>query len=85
MRYSNRPPQAGYTPGQATPPAQAINQPSSIYNFGPWDINDANGLVSLQTTYWDGKVETVTHDGTVKVFAVCQRLSVNLPAGVSGD
>jgi hypothetical protein len=85
MRYSNRAPQPGYTPGQATPPAQSNLQASSLYNFGPWDINDANGAVSLRTTYWDGSHETVTNDGIVKVFAICQRLSVNLPAGVSGD
>lgn len=85
MRYSNRAPQPGYAPGQASPPAQSNSQADVIYNYGPWDINDANGRVSLHTTYWHNGQEIVTNDGIVKVFAICQRLSVNLPAGVSGD
>lgn len=85
MRYSNRAPQPGYTPGEAAPPAQSNSQADVIYNYGPWDINDANGRVSLHTTYWHNGQEIVTNDGIVKVFAICQRLSVNLPAGVSGD
>ncbi len=46
------------------------------------DINDANGKVVIQT-YWS--TSGAENQGTAKVLAICQRLSVNLPAGVSGD
>ncbi len=47
-----------------------------------FDVNDANGKVMIQT-YWSGS--GAENQGTAKVMAICQRLSVNLPAGVSGD
>lgn len=76
--YSNRAPGAGFVAGQQAPPSQASAQTERLYNFpGPWDINDATGLVSLRTTYWNGSTETVTNDGIIKVYAMCQRLSVN--------
>ncbi len=76
-RYSNRAPGAGFVSGQAAAPAQASTQPASLYNFGAWDIDDSTGVVSLHTSYWDGSTETSTNDGIIKVYAVCQRLSVN--------
>jgi hypothetical protein len=83
--YSSRSPAAGYVPGQATPPALA-NSSAGTGNLicAPYqnDINDANGKVTLQT-YWSGN--GVQNEGMVKVVALCQRLSVNLPAGVTGD
>jgi len=45
-------------------------------------VNDANGRVTIQT-YWSSS--GAENQGTVKVMAICQRMSVNLPAGVSGD
>jgi hypothetical protein len=83
--YSTTPPQPGYAPGQATPPAVGAATSRFLYKM-IWDVNDANGMVSLVTHYWNADNDDIpTNDGTVKVFAVCQRLSVNLPAGVSGD
>ena len=83
--YSSRSPAAGYVPGQATPPALANNDPgqgSLIVCPYQLDVNDANGKVEVQT-YWS--TSGAENQGTVKVLAICQRLSVNLPAGVSGD
>jgi len=77
--YSNRAPGAGFTPGQAAAPSQANSQAGALYNCpGAWNINDATGLVSLRTTYWTGASEIVTTDGIVKVWAHCQRQSVNV-------
>jgi hypothetical protein len=83
--YSSRSPAAGYTPGQATRPALANADPGAgalIVCPYELDINDANGYVTIQT-YWS--TSGAENQGTVKVMAICQRLSVNLPAGVSGD
>ena len=83
--YSSSSPAAGYTPGQASPPP-LINQDPGQGNLVkcPYelDVNDATGKVNVQA-YWSGNGAQV--QGTVKVFAICQRLSVNLPAGISGD
>jgi hypothetical protein len=77
--YSNRAPGAGFVSGQAAAPAQASSQAGALYNYpGEWDINDATGVVTLRTTYWTGSTEVVTTDGIVKVWAVCQRKSVNV-------
>jgi hypothetical protein len=46
------------------------------------DVNDTNGKVVIQT-YWS--TSGAENQGTAKVMAICQRLSVNLPAGVGGD
>lgn len=75
-RYAIRAPAAGFVSGQAARPAQASSQPASLYWFVT-DINDSTGVVFMQTNYWDGSHETPTNDGIVKVYAVCQRLSVN--------
>jgi hypothetical protein len=83
--YSTRSPAGGYTPGQASPPALANSDPGTgtlIVSPYQLDINDANGKVTCQT-YWS--TSGAENQGTVKVMAICQRLSVNLPAGVSGD
>jgi hypothetical protein len=78
MIYSNRSPAPGFVPGQASPPAQSSSQPGPLYNFpGGWDINDATGLVSLRTTYWQNGNEIVNNDGIIKVYAACLRLSLN--------
>ena len=83
--YSSRSPSPGYTPGQATPPALANSDPgqgSLIVCPYQLDVNDANGKVTIQT-YWSQN--GAQNQGTVKVMAICQRLSVNLPSGVGGD
>jgi len=83
--FSSRSPATGYVPGQATPPALANNDPGQgnlIMCPYQLDVNDANGKVLAQN-YWSGS--GAENQGTVKVMTICQRLSVNLPAGVSGD
>ena len=76
--YSNRAPAPGFAPGQTSAPAQSTSQLGQLYNFpGGWDINDATGVVTLRTTYWQGGTELVTSDGIIKVYAVCLRLSLN--------
>jgi len=79
MIYSNLAPAVGFVPGQASPPGQSSSQAALLYNFpGGWDINDATGLVTLRTTYYNpGGAETVTSEGIIKVYAVCLRLSLN--------
>jgi len=78
MIYSNRAPAPGFVPGQASPPGQSSSQPGSLYNFpSGWDINDATGVVTLRTTYWQNGNEVVNNDGILKVYAVCLRLSLS--------
>jgi hypothetical protein len=78
MIYSNRAPAPGFVPGQASPPGQSSAQPGSLYNFpGGWDINDATGVVTLRTTYWQNGSEVVNNDGILKVYAACLRLSLS--------
>jgi len=78
MIYSNRSPAPGFEAGQASLPGQSNSQPGSLYNFpGGWDINDATGVVTLRTTYWQNGTEVVNNDGILKVYAVCLRLSLN--------
>jgi len=78
MIYSNRAPGAGFIPGQQVPPAQSSSQTGPLYNFpGGWDVNDATGAVTCRTSYWTG-TETVTNDGIIKVYAACQRSSINV-------
>jgi len=94
--YSERQPAPGYTPGQATPPALAsldLGAGNPIVSPYQADINDANGKVNLQEYFLGGAYGSSTGgsgggafpQGTVKVSALCQRLSQNLPSGVSGD
>lgn len=81
--YSTRAPAAGFVSGQATPPSVSSSQGSAgggldgIYTLRIWDINDLTGEVSINTNYSDGSTETTTNDGIMKVYAMCQRLSVN--------
>jgi hypothetical protein len=83
--YSARSPAPGYVPGQASAPALSnsdAGQGNLIVSPYQLDVNDANGKVVMQT-YWS--TSGAENQGTTKVMAICQRLSVNLPAGVSGD
>jgi len=93
--FSTRQPAPGYMPGQATPPALSnIDLGSGNIICAPYelDVNDANGKVNVQMYFLGGNYGSTGgsgngafSQGTVKVMAICQRLSVNLPAGVSGD
>ena len=93
--YSTRQPAPGYTPGQATPPALAnvdLGSGNAICSPYQLDINDANGMVSCAILFLGGNYGSTGGSGsgafaqgTVKVRAICQRLSINLPAGVSGN
>lgn len=74
---STRAPAIGFLSGQALLPVIAAGQPSNFY-WKTADIDDSTGIVSLQVSYFVQTVsETITHDGIVKVYAVCQRQSVN--------
>lgn len=94
--YSSRQPAPGYTPGQSTPPALAnVDLGSGVPLVCPYelDINDANGKVTVSIYFTGGQLGGTIGgsgggafaQGTVKVMAICQRLSVNLPAGVASD
>jgi hypothetical protein len=94
--YSSRQPQAGYTPGQSTPPALAnLDLGAGVPLVCPYelDVNDANGKITVSVYFTGGALGGTIggsgggafNQGTVKIMALCQRLSVNLPAGVSGD
>jgi hypothetical protein len=86
--FCSRAPAPGFTPGQAAFPAIAnTNQGASTGTIlmMAYDINDANGLVTITMDYWANSQEYNTNDGFVKVFANCQRSSLTLPVGVSGD
>ena len=68
---------ATFVSGQATPPPIASSQPANLYYF-VCDVDDATGNVSIIVSYFkQGGAETVTNDGIVKVYAICQRQSVN--------
>ena len=76
--YSNRAPAPGFVAGQKSPPAVSSSQPGPLYNFpSGWDISDAKGLVSCNTTYMQNGNEIMTNDGILKVYAACLRLSLN--------
>lgn len=78
--HSTRLPPAPFTQGQQTPPGLSRSGSGAgnlLYMF--WDVEDATGHVSLQTSYFvQGGAETPTHDGCVKVYAVCQRRTASL-------
>lgn len=83
---SSRSPAPGFVPGQAAFPAIAnTNAGAGTLYAQYWDCNDANGLVTIFTAYWDGSNEHNTTDGLVKVHAICQRSSLTLPTGAAGD
>ncbi|MGH9377154.1 MAG: hypothetical protein ACRD1I_00010 [Terriglobia bacterium] len=74
---SSREPAAGFIPGQATFPALA-NSDLGAGNLltVPYilDINDASGVLTCQV-YFSGNGPQ--NQGTVKVYAICQRSSLN--------
>lgn len=75
---SSRQPAAGFVPGQAAFPVLANNDlGSGGLLVVPYiiDINDATGLVTCQV-YFSGNA--AQNQGTVKVYAVCQRSSLNV-------
>lgn len=83
---SSRAPAPGFVPGQASFPAFAnTNAGAGTQYYWYYDVNDGNGAVTTHMSYWNGSNETPTNDGTLKVYAVCQRLSVTLPVGIPGD
>jgi hypothetical protein len=75
--HSTRKPAQGFVQGQLTPPAPAnANSGAGDLLYMLWDVDDATGTVSLNTSFYvDGKQETPTNDGCVKVYAICQRSS----------
>jgi hypothetical protein len=77
IRFSNRAPGEGFVPGQAERPVQADSKSGSLYNVRD-DINDVTRVVDIHTTYWANGTETPTNDGILKVYALCQRASVNV-------
>jgi len=74
---STRQPAPGFVPGQASFPAlaNADNYQGSLV-AAPYelDINDATGIVTCSVY---GSSNGAQNQGTVKVYAVCQRSSVN--------
>ena len=77
--HSTRRPAEGFVQGQQTPPAPAnANSGPGDLLYMLWDVDDATGRVSLQTSFYvQGKQETPTTDGCVKVYAICQRTSTH--------
>ncbi len=74
---SSRQPGAGFTPGQAGFPALApsdLGTGSLIAAPYALDINDATGVVTCQV-YFSGNA--AQNQGTVKVYCLAQRSSVN--------
>jgi hypothetical protein len=74
---SSRSPAAGFTPGQASFPGLATSDAGTgnlIICPYQLDINDTTGVVTCQT-YWS--TSGAENQGTVKVYAFCQRSSVN--------
>ena len=75
---SSRSPAAGFTPGQSAFPSLATSDPgtgSLIICPCQLDINDTTGVVTCQT-YWS--TSGAENQGTVKVYAMCQRSSVSV-------
>lgn len=75
---SSRSPVAGFTPGQAAFPTLATTDPGTgnlIICPYQLDINDTTGVVTCQT-YWS--TSGAENQGTVKVYAICQRSSVSI-------
>ncbi len=74
---SSRSPGAGFVSGQAAFPVLATTDPgvgSLIICPYQLDINDSTGVLTCQT-YWS--TSGPENQGTVKVYAMCQRSSVN--------
>ncbi|HLI33441.1 MAG TPA: hypothetical protein VKW70_00230 [Terriglobia bacterium] len=74
---STRQPAPGFVPGQASFPALAnadSYQGSLVAAPYELDINDATGVVACSVY---GSANGAQNQGTVKVYAICQRSSVN--------
>lgn len=74
---SSRSPAAGFVPGQTAFPTLATTDPGTgglIICPYQLDINDATGVLTCQT-YWS--TSGAENQGTVKIYAICQRSSVN--------
>ena len=69
----------GFVQGQQTAPGMSSSSSGAgnLY-WQRFNVNDATGAVECYVSYKvvDG-AETQTNDGILKVYAVCQRLSVN--------
>lgn len=77
MIYSSRAPAAGFIPGQAAlPPLEnnSAGQGNLIASPYIYDIDDATGVVTYES-YWT--TNGAIAEGTLKVYAVCQRSSLN--------
>lgn len=76
--YSSRKPAAGFTVGQTAPPALAntVDGSGSLLDC-PYvlDINDSTGLLTFETN-WSSS--GVVSGGTIKVYCLAQRSSVNV-------
>jgi hypothetical protein len=76
--HSTRLPDVGFVQGQRNPPddADSASGPGNLFSL-LWNLDDSTGRVSLDTSYsvrrGEERQETGTHDGCVKVYAVCQR------------
>jgi hypothetical protein len=71
-RYWTGPP-ASACGGTMTGPTRGhTSAPGELLEYGD-DINQASGLVSCQTDYWTGSVQTVTNDGVLLVVTHAQR------------
>ena len=73
--HSTRPAAPPFSQGQTNPPGLAASGggPGNLL-YMLWDVEDSTGKVSLLTSYFvQGKQETPTRDGCVKVYAACQR------------
>lgn len=77
--YSTRSPDTSFVSGQATVPTIFKSQSDNIYWFRS-DVDDTSGQATIEVSYFrNGGQEVVTHDGVIKVYANCQRQSVNSP------
>jgi len=74
---SSRQPAAGFIPGQAAFPTLApsdLGTGALICSPYELDINDATGVLTC-VVYWGGN--GAQNQGTVKVYAICQRSSLS--------
>jgi hypothetical protein len=75
--YSTRAPGTNFQSGQALAPMFSLSQPANLY-WTICDINDQTGQVALTVSYYrQGGAETISTDGMVRVYALCQRMSVS--------
>lgn len=75
--FHTRAADGSFVSGQATPPGVIFSQPANLYWFSV-DVDDDTGAVFSQVSYYkQGGAETITNNGILKVYANCQRQSVN--------